>query len=200
MNAHDVDVSHLPATAFDSRTTVWWGVLGLLAIEGTMFGLLIATYLYLWLIVPGWPPFGTAMPRLPAGTVNCALLIGSLVPMVMVDRAAHRHDRATVWKGLALLVIIGLITIGVRFVEFRAMNTRWDSHAYGSIVWTILGMHLGHLVSSTVENGLLAALMYRGSVEPKHYVDVNVNALYWYFVVGAWIPLYVLVFWGPRFL
>ncbi len=200
MNAHDVDVSHLPATSFDSRTTIWWGVTGLIAIEGTMFALLIATYLYLWLIAANWPPLGTPKPGLLAGSVDLVLMLVSVLPMAMVNRAAHRRDPAAIWKGMLLLVVIGLGAIALRMFEFFALHTRWDSTAYGSIAWTILGMHLGHLASSTVENILLGLLMIRGPVEPKHYVDVNVNALYWYFVVGAWIVLYVLVFWGPRFL
>ncbi len=86
----------------------------------------------------------------------------------------------------------------LRFFEFIALGCRWDSHAYGSITWTILGMHAGHLLTSTVENVLLAVLMWRGPVERKHFVDTNVNAVYWYFVVGSWIPLYVLVYWSAR--
>ncbi len=200
MNAHDLDVSHLPATSFDSRTTIWWGVAGLIAIEGTMFALLIATYLYLWLVAATWPPLGTPKPGLLAGSIDFVLMVVSVLPMAMVNRAAHRRDPAAIWKGMLLLVVIGLGAIALRMFEFFALHTRWDSTAYGSIAWTILGMHLGHLASSTVENILLGLLMIRGPVEPKHYVDVNVNALYWYFVVGAWIVLYVLVFWGPRFL
>ena len=42
-----IDVRTLPAKAFGPRTTIWWGVLGLLTIEGTMFGILVASYFYL---------------------------------------------------------------------------------------------------------------------------------------------------------
>jgi len=45
---------------------------------------------------------------------------------------------------------------------------------------------------------LLYLLMRFGPLEDKHYVDVTVSALYWYFVVAAWIPLYLLVYWLPR--
>ncbi len=42
--------------------------------------------------------------------------------------------------------------------------------------------------------------MGRGAVERKHFVDVDVNAFYWYFVVFAWLPLYVMVYFAPRLL
>ena len=43
-------------------------------------------------------------------------------------------------------------------------------------------------------------LLVAGTVEDKHYVDCASNAVYWYFVVAAWVPLYALVFLGPRWL
>jgi cytochrome c oxidase subunit III len=49
-----LDVSHLPAYAFGRHGLMWWGTLGLLTIEGTMFAVLIATYSYLRIYVPEW--------------------------------------------------------------------------------------------------------------------------------------------------
>jgi hypothetical protein len=31
----------------------------------------------------------------------------------------------------------------------------------------------------------------------KRFADVSDNAFYWYFVVGAWLPIYYLVYWFP---
>ena len=95
---------------------------------------------------------------------------------------------------------LGLVAMGLRWSELDAVGTRWDRHAYGSIVWMILGMHVAHLITSTLDNGLLAVLMIRGPVLEKHYVDTTVNAIYWSFVVLVWLPLFCLVFLAPRVL
>jgi heme/copper-type cytochrome/quinol oxidase subunit 3 len=42
--------------------------------------------------------------------------------------------------------------------------------------------------------------MRLGPVERKHFVDVNVNAVYWYFVVLAWLPIYIILYFGPHLL
>ncbi len=200
MKASDLDLSGLPVSSYGPRTTVWWAVLGLIAIEGTMFGLLLATYLSLRLYTTMWPPFGTPKPGLIAGSLNMALLLLSVIPMVKVDRAGKAKDVRTIWQGLALLTLIGFASLTLRAFEFLAMGTWWDSHAYGSIVWTTLAMHTGHLIASTTENILIMLVMLRGPVERKHFVDTNVNALYWYFVVFAWLIMYALIYWGPRIL
>jgi heme/copper-type cytochrome/quinol oxidase subunit 3 len=198
MSTRVLDVSHLPPVAQGPRVTIWWGVLSLIAIEATVFGLMVAAYFYLRQNFAQWPPIGTPPPSLLPGTVNVALLLISLVPMLFVDFSARSEARLPVAVGLTVCTIIGIACFVLRVLEFHAMHCRWDSHAYGSVVWTILGMHAGHLVASTIENALLVALMLRGYVERKHFTDTNVNALYWYFVVLGWLPMYVIIYFAPR--
>ncbi len=195
-----LDVSHLPPIAFGPRATIWWGVLGLLAIEGAMFAILLATYFYLRQNFSVWPPAGTPPPDLLAGTANMILLLASLWPMRIAHRAGFEEKRRLVWIALAICIVIGLVSIVLRAFEFSATHCRWYTNAYGSVVWTTLGMHLGHLIASTLENILLALLMRRGPVERKHFVDVNVNAIYWYFVVIGWLPVYAVLYFAPRVL
>ena len=120
------------------------------------------------------------------------------MPTVGAHRAALRRDRRATTRYLVVATVLSLGTIALRGVELAQLHVRWDGRAYGSIVWTILGTHLSHLVASTPEDVLLYLLMRFGPLEDKHYVDVTVSALYWYFVVAAWIPLYLLVYWLPR--
>jgi cytochrome c oxidase subunit I+III len=195
-----LNLSHLPPVAFGPRTTIWWGVLGLLAIEGTMFALLLAAYFYLRQNFSSWPPLGTPPPDLLPGTVNMALLLASIWPMRMAHRAGLEEKRRPAWPALAICIVIGFASIVLRGFEFKATHCRWYTNAYGSVVWTTLSMHLGHLIASTLENILLALLMLRGPIERKHFVDVNVNAVYWYFVVIAWLPIYAILYFAPRVL
>jgi cytochrome c oxidase subunit I+III len=195
-----LDVSRLPAVASGPRATIWWGVLGLVTIEGTMFGLLVATYFYLPQNFSEWPPLGTRLPDLTAGTINMALLLASLWPMRLAHRAALEEHRQPIWIALAACIVIGAVSLVLRGLEFNAMHSRWDTNAYGSVVWTILGMHTIHVIASSLENVLLALLMRAGPVERKHFVDVNVNAIYWYFVVLAWLPIYAILYFAPRLL
>jgi heme/copper-type cytochrome/quinol oxidase subunit 3 len=193
-----VDVSGLPPVAQGPRVTVWWGVLGLIAIEATVLGLLVAAYFYLRQNFATWPPVGTAPPDLGWGTANVLVLVASVVPMYLTDRLARGEQRRPVLIGLAITTVLSLASFGLRVLEFGAMHCRWDTHAYGSIVWTILGMHAGHLVASNVENLALLLLFLRGPMQRKHFTDANVNALYWYFVAFAWVPLYVIIYVGAR--
>jgi cytochrome c oxidase subunit III len=195
-----LNVSALPSTAFGPHTTIWWGVVGLLTIEGTMFAILVASYFYLSKNFSSWPPLGTPPPDLGAASANMVLMLASIWPMRIAHRAAYQSQRRRIWIMLAICVVLGFVALTLRAFEFRAMHIRWDTNAYGSIVWVTLGMHTGHLIASTLENVLLAILMRAGPVERKHFVDVNVNAVYWYFVVIAWLPIYAILYFAPRIL
>jgi cytochrome c oxidase subunit 3 len=201
MTRGSLDVSGLPTIAFGPRAPLWWGVVGLLAIEGTALAMLGAAYLYVRRNVVDWPPAGTGLPALGAATGELLVLLVSLVPMILVDRAARREQYLPVTAGLAAMTAFGLASLGLRALQFAgALGTRWDTDVYGSIVWLLLGMHAAHVITSTVENALVLAVLLVGPVEGKNYVDAHVNALFWYFVVGTWAVVYALVYLAPRWL
>jgi cytochrome c oxidase subunit III len=201
-----IDISHLPDTELDHRSAIWWANLLLLAIETTMFALLIGGYFYLRGNFTQWPPphidgpmaYFDPVPKLPFPTLNLALLILSVGPMIWADRAALHMDTGRTCRGLFIVIALGLVIVAVRFREFSALQFRWDDNAYGSIVWTIVGMHLLHLFVALGEFALMLAWILRKGMDKKHARDVRVTAVYWYWIVGVWLPLYAIVFQGPR--
>ena len=115
-------------------------------------------------------------------------------------KAAMRHEQRKVQIGMILASLIGLACIVLRCYEFPAMKCRWDSHAYGSVVWTVLGLHMFHLITSTGENILLAVYTFIRDIDEKHQLDLAVNSVYWYFVVASWLPIYIIIYYAPRWL
>jgi cytochrome c oxidase subunit III len=128
-----LDVSHLPAYAFGARGLMWWGTMGLLTIEGTMFAILIAAYFYLRIYVPEWPPHSPP-PDLFYGTANTLVLLISAVPNQWVKGAAERQDLRWVQISLLICLAFSAAFLALRAFEFLALNCRWDTDAYGSIV------------------------------------------------------------------
>ena len=196
----ELDVSGLPTSAFGWRATVWWGVLGLMVIEGMGFALVVMAYFYGRMTEESWPPMGTPLPALGVPTVNLLVLVISVLPMVLGARAARRQSArgVTLWFGVgAALTVVALV---LRWFEFRSVQAPFDSTFYGSAVWTLLGMHATHLLASLIEDVLLGIVMIVGPLDETHFVDAESNVLYWYFIVGAWVPLYAVLYLAPRLL
>jgi heme/copper-type cytochrome/quinol oxidase subunit 3 len=186
---------------------VWWGNNGLLAIETSMFVILIVTYFYLRQNFTEWPPpiaLMTApldpLPDVGVATANAALLVFSIMPIVLVDLCARRDYRLGAQVGLIICLICGAGAILLRTFEFPAVKFRWDSNAYGSAVWFLLGMHLFHLITLTLETVLLTIWAFTRKFDLKHRLDMTALAVYWYWVVAIWLLVYWVVYWSPKWL
>jgi heme/copper-type cytochrome/quinol oxidase subunit 3 len=191
------DLSHLPTYAFGTKTPMWWGTVGFVVLEGTGFALASGTYLYLAYLNADWP-LSAPLPRLAVGTSIALLLIASILPNMWLDRAAHSENLRRVRIGLVLLSIIGIAAVILRIYEFGSLQVRWDTNAYGSIVWVVLALHTAHLLTDLGDTLVLTALMFTRHGHGKRFSDVADNAFYWNFVVLSWVPLYGLIYWFPR--
>jgi cytochrome c oxidase subunit I+III len=195
-----VDVSELPDQgAFGPSGLIWWGTVGFMVIEGAMFVMVLITYFYLRLRVDAWPPT-LSPPALFYGTLNLVVLVGSAVPNHLAKLAAEREDLAATRRWLVLCVAFGVALVGIRLLEFPALNARWDSNAYGSIVWALMVLHTIHLLTDVTDTAVLTVLAWVGSMTTRRFIDVSENGLYWYFIVAWWVPIYLTVYMVPRWL
>jgi heme/copper-type cytochrome/quinol oxidase subunit 3 len=201
-----IDVSHLPASAFSTRSPLWWGNTMLLLIETTMFGLLAATYFYLRMNFTEWPPVQPntqppiyhPLPDLWASSWVLGLLVAGCITAAVAHVGALRLDAGLVRGGLILTILIGIAATVLRFYEFPTLHFRWDDNAYGSITWMILGTHLLHILTVTLEIGVITSYLLTHPLDERHALDVTLTAIYWYWVAGMWAIFYLIVYWSPR--
>jgi cytochrome c oxidase subunit I+III len=178
---------------------IWWGTVGFMVIEGSMFVIVLIAYFYLRLQVSDWPP-SRPDPTATIGTINLLLVLASCAPAALAKLAAERFDLAKVRLWLGVLTAMAFLILTLRAFEFSQLNTRWDDNAYASITWLLLGLHTVHLATDVVDGAVLLALMFTGPVSEKRFVDVSENSLYWYFIVAWWGPIYLTIYFAPRWL
>jgi cytochrome c oxidase subunit III len=197
-SARTIDVSGLPTFAFGNRTLLWWATACLMAIEGTVFAITIVSYVYLRGRQPEWPP-NLPAPGLFWGTVNTVIMLASALPNHITKKYAEKLELGPTRLWLAVCILFAAAFLGVRVFEYCALNCRWDTNAYGSIVWVLLSLHTVHLLTDFVDTVVLEAVLFYKPTS-KRFVDVSENAMYWYFVVLSWIPIYVVIYFGPYLL
>jgi heme/copper-type cytochrome/quinol oxidase subunit 3 len=193
-----LDVNDLPDYAFGPRGLIWWGTVGYMVIEGSVFAMLFASYFFLRFRANQWPP--SPYPDLTLGTVNLVIMLVSVVPNHLAKSAAeHFHlGRVRLWMVVSILFEVAFLV--VRWFEQWRLGTNWDTNAYGSIVWVTLGTHTSHVVTDLADTVVVAALMFTRHTEPRRFVDVSENSRYWYFVIVTWVLVYLLIYWAPRWL
>jgi cytochrome c oxidase subunit 3 len=193
-----VDLSDLPTHGFGSRSPTWWGTFGFIALEGTGFALAGGATLFLASQSPDWP-MGAPPPGLLWGSLVTLALLLSAIPNLFVKRWARQERLWAVRLGLLVMCVAALTPLCLRILEFGSLNVWWDSNAYGSAIWFLLGLHTVHLLTDAGDTLVLTALMFtRYGKAGRRFSDTEDNAVYWDFVVLSWLPIYALIYWLPR--
>jgi cytochrome c oxidase subunit III len=85
---------------------------------------------------------------------------------------------AKIQVGLVVMTLFNIAPLILRIFEFRALHVSWDSNAYGSIVWTMLGLHTTHVLTDLADTVVLVAVVFtRHRANPRRMGDVQDNAL-----------------------
>jgi len=172
-------------------------VLGMIAFvltEIMFFGALISAYMIVKAGNIMWPP--PDQPRLPVALTafNTLFLVASGLLVYLSNKSLARGDSATSKKQLGLAIILGLVFVGIQGFEWVRMlghGLTMTSSTYGSFFYMIIGCHALHVSGALAV--LIGVYFKFSSPDFKHssYWGVQV---FWYFVVGVWPILYVLVY------
>lgn len=193
-----IDVSHLASFEVSNQAPLWWGQVLLAAIEGTMFCIVIAAYFYVRLRMDVWPPPGDQFPHTLLPTLALIPLLLSCIGSYWASEAAKQNSRAGMIGGMLLNFVLAMIFFIMRLVEWHSLNFSYKADAFGTYVWTFLSLHSFDLVADMVFTLVLILIVAIGRVGPKQRIGVHVDSVVWYFLVAIWIPIYVVVYWGPK--
>jgi cytochrome c oxidase subunit III len=194
-----LDVSSLPGLAFGKSNTTWLGNVLYMMIEGTMFALLFASYFYLRTRTDSWPP-SQSPPLLTYGVINAIVFLLSLIPSRYAQKAAPTGDRGRIRLALAGLAMFAVVNMVLRGFELASLNCRWYDNAYGSIIWSLIGLHTGHLITEFIETASILGIAFTPKMEGTRLADVAINSDYWYFVVVTAVLMDFLIYGTTRFL
>jgi cytochrome c oxidase subunit 3 len=186
--------------AFSYHAPRWWGSRITLFVEGVAFAVLAFTYFYIRNAAGIWPPPPIPLPDLRLPTLTLLVLSVGSAPYWYAARLARQNARPRVIAGwLVLGILFGLSAIVLRWYDFAALHTRFNSGQYGAITWAILAVHLAHVLAAALDSSLVAATLFSAPEERGRFADVAAMAVYWYLIVFSWIAFYAIVFISPRF-
>jgi heme/copper-type cytochrome/quinol oxidase subunit 3 len=173
------------------------GTLVFLGAEAMFFGGLMSSLLVLRAGNTAWPPVD--QPRLPIAVtaVNTLILLFSAYTMrraadgVRGDRGQEPRQWLT---ATAVLGGVFLTVQGAEWIRLVRYGLSATLSTYGGTFYTLIGCHAVHVLGGVVV--LLAVLRgaLRGRYSARACGAIEACRLYWYFVVGVWPLLYVLVY------
>ena len=173
------------------------GVLGMLLfvlMEIMLFAGMISAFTIIKSGAPVWPPPG--QPRLPVWdtALNTAALLASGLLLYRAGRV-FRVDRQRVRAPLLWALLLGsffVVAQGVEWVALIGQGLTLTSSSLGSFFYLIVGMHAIHAVAALALLFQTWRRLQRGWLARSQLATAEV---FWYFVVGIWPILYLVVYW-----
>ncbi|MDO4263699.1 MAG: cytochrome c oxidase subunit 3 [Deinococcus sp.] len=197
MNAASLKPKLLEHKPHGRKNTFWWGIIMMVTIEIALFGLLIAAYFFMKLRSPEWPPLEAGKPELFLPTLNTAVLVASGLSMWYGDQAIKQGNQKGLLIGQTVALLLAVVFVYLKYTEYSGLSYQWNSHTYGSMVWLMAGFHTAHVISVFLKGLLVYAMAWMGVYTKEEHVAVEVNGVYWQFVVVIWIPLYLTIYISP---
>ncbi len=172
--------------------------LGMVAFIGTelmFFAALISAFLIISSAAEAWPPEG--QPRLPiyVTALNSLVLFAS---GWMMFKAYHSFKatsfseetsklvRITMWLGIVFVAVQG-----IEWMRLLSYGLTMTSSQYGAFFYLIIGTHAIHAIGAVIGLRRLSLKLEKGTLRLETFQAVQ---LFWFFVVGVWPILYVLVY------
>lgn len=187
----------LPVGSTGHRSLGWWGMLCVIATEGTLFAYLLFSYGYFAVQLAGnWMPWQP--PPLRYALPGIILLLVSAPGMWLGGFGARRGRRAMLLIGLMLALALGCAFGVLQGLDWRIEAVTLREGEFGSVYYTLTGLHLAHLAAGLL--GLLLVLVWSvlGYFDASRHAPVLILAAYWYFVVVAGVVVFVALYVLPR--
>jgi cytochrome c oxidase subunit I+III len=186
------------AASRGSYPPIWWGMLLLILIESVVFGSLISTYLYLRSGTPEWPLGGISKPDLLLPAINALILFASTIPIYLADHGIRKGNVFRLKVGIIVAAVMGATFLTLKVVEYTLLvDYNWATNAYGSIIWTITGFHSAHVISVLLKAVVIGYFAFKGYFTAERNMGVQVNGIYWHFVVWVWLFLFATIYLSP---
>ena len=186
-----------PATR-RSYSTAWWGMSMLIITEAMVFIVLISGYFFLRAASKEWPLNGIEAPPLELSLPFSFVLWGSSLPIFWAE-ASIRNGKLRGFKlGLIISFVMGASFLAYTLYDFHELDFGWRDNAYGSIYYTIVGLHLTHVVVGLAMNAVVQVKAWTGRYDHGRHASAEVFFLYWHFVDVVWLFVFPIVFVSPH--
>jgi len=158
-------------------------MVGFVATEATLFGVLIGTYLYLRVRAVHWPPPGTPEPKVVLPLVLAGILAATSIPIFLGSRAATAGLARRAQAFFLIALVVQSAYFGIQVYEMASDLDEFtpQQNSYGSIYYTLLGADHAHVAVGILMSAWLVLRLVSGLTRYR-LAAVRAIAFYWYAV------------------
>lgn len=140
-----------------------------------------------------WVPL--QMP--PVLWLNTAVLLASSVTIELARRALKLNEYRRFNGWITVTTLLGVGFLAGQLIAWRQLTDQGvyvDSHPHSSFFYLLTSLHAVHLLGGVIALCFVTVAALRLRIGMKKRAVVNVTTLYWHFMDGLWVYLFLLLF------
>jgi cytochrome c oxidase subunit 1/cytochrome c oxidase subunit I+III len=161
-----------------------------------LFGTIVA-YFYLRSGTNDWPPGDLPLPQLLIPTIGTLVLLASLIPSYLDDKAIKEDDIRKVIIYTFIETGLQVLFIAIFWYHLKSLTFKWDDNAYASVYWITIILTLIFTAGTVFEGIYIIVQLFRGLYNSERHWAIEVDGLTNYVGVGQWILVYLTLFISP---
>ncbi len=171
------------------------GMVCLIVAEAAIFVIFVVAYIfYIGKSLTGLTPRDVL--NLPIFTSIC-LLSSSITVHAAVSALRRNQSRlCSLW--LAATVLLGGIFLAGTAHEWYDLIYKHGltikTNLFGTTFYSLVGLHATHVVIGLILLSLALLFSIRGQMKEEHSEKLEVLSLYWHFVDGVWVVVFLVVY------
>lgn len=132
--------------------------------------------------------------------ISTAIILISSVTMNWAIAAARKDDLKKTSTGLLLTFVLGIAFGVVQYFGWTYLYSNnivfagSDSNAAGSLLYLITALHLLHVVAGLILLIVMMARTSKGIYSSQNMLGLKLTAIYWHFLDGLWIYLFLFLY------
>lgn len=174
-----------------NRIGIWVALASILM----LFAALVSAYIVRQSnTAPGMAWLSMELP--PLLWVNTAVLIASSVTLEAARRALGRASFVRFSRWMTVTTLLGAGFLAGQIVAWKQLADRGiylSSTPHSSFFYVLTSLHAVHLLGGLIALSYVTIGGFRYNFGPARRTGVDVTAVYWHFMDGLWVVLFLLL-------
>jgi cytochrome c oxidase subunit 3 len=171
------------------------GMACLIVAESAIFIIFVVAYIYyIGKSLSG--PTPAQVLELPILGTICLLSSSATVHFAVSALRKNNLRSCTLWLAgtvlLGAVFLMGTAREWYHLIHDFGLTIR--TNLFGTTFYSLVGLHATHVVIGLIMLSIALALLLSGRVQEKHAERLEVLSLYWHFVDGVWVVVFLVVY------
>jgi cytochrome c oxidase subunit 3 len=165
--------------------------------ECVLFGTLFATFLTLRNNTLGGPTGADLFDLKLVAWATFLLLTSSLTSVFAIQAMHIKKSVPQIAFWLFITIALGAGFLGLEIYEFfhyTHEGHRFNSSAFGTSFYSLVGFHGGHVAFGILWIGLLILQLFKKGLTVVTAPKIYVASLYWHFIDVVWVFIFTIVY------